>query len=246
MKNHIAITSCPEIAEIMLPQLSQHGITVFNYYRIYFDGRVVRLSSDQAWTEHYFEKNYMNTMTVPKDYIMKPLNYYVWLTEDCPEMLLDAALNFDTSNGITLAVKHPEYIEYFCFATTLQNTRIINQFYLNNLDVLHKYGLEFLGHAKNILKRAEKNTLQIINPEVCHADCRPANLGLDGSLQSAITLTNRQSECARLLLQGKKYKEIAVELNLSTRTIESYIDILKNKLQCQNRTELALKLVEYV
>lgn len=241
MKNHLAITSCPEIAEIMLPKLNQHGMTVFNYYRVYFDGRVIRLSSDQTWAEHYFKKNYMNTMTVPKAYLMKPLNYYVWLTEDCPEMLLDAALNFNTSNGITVAEKHPDYIEYFCFATTTKNTSIINQFYLNNLDILHKYGLQFKEQAKNILKKAEKNTLQLINTEVCHVDCRDKNLQ-----DVFVTLPNRQADCARLLLKGKKYKEMAIELNLSTRTVESYINILKDKLQCQNRTELALKLMDFL
>ena len=242
MKNHLAITSCQEMSEIMLPKLTQHGMTVFNYYKIYFDGRVIRLSSDQAWTEHYFDKNYMNTMTVPKSYLMKPLNYYVWLAEDCPEMLLDAALNFNTSNGITIAEKHPEYIEYFCFAATLENTGIINRFYLNNLDVLHNYGLDFKERASRLLKKAETNLLQLTNIDVCHADCRP-----DENLHRAlIKLTKRQSECARLLLQGRKYKEIARELNLSTRTIESYIDILKDKLQCQNKTELVLKLTDLI
>jgi LuxR family quorum-sensing system transcriptional regulator SolR len=237
MKNNISLTSCPEVAEIMLPLLHPHGMTVFNFYRIYFDGRMIRLSSDKEWTKHYFKKNYMNTLTVPDEYLSKPLNYYVWLTEDCPEMLLDAALNFNTSNGITIAEKHCDYIEYFCFATTTDNTLIINSFYLNNLDVLHKYGFTFKEKAAALLKNAEKKPIQLINEDVCHVECKPEN-----SLQAFVKLTNRQAECARLLLQGMKYKDIADELDLSARTIETYIENLKIKLQCQNKTELIVRL----
>lgn len=241
MKKHIAITSCPIVEQIIMPKLKLHDMTVFNYYRVYFDGKMIRLSSDQAWTEHYFQKNYMNTMTVPKSYLSKPLNYYVWLTDDCPEMLIDAAVNFNTSNGISIAEKHTDYIEYFCFATHTQNTRIINNFYLNNLDLLLKYGHEFKEEADQLLKIAKKQMLQIQNMEVCHADCRFAEIK-----PYKIKLSSRQTDCARLLLEGFQYNEIASQLKLSTRSIEYYVENLKAKLECRNKSELIIKLTQLI
>ncbi len=67
-----------------------------------------------------------------------------------------------------------------------------------------------------------------------------------GKETNNIYLSKRQIECAKLLLQGMKVKQIAAYLNLSPRTIETYLDNIKIKLNCQNRTELIIKLSDYV
>lgn len=59
---------------------------------------------------------------------------------------------------------------------------------------------------------------------------------------SQVYLSKQQRECAKLLLKGFSSKQIAKGLNLSYRTVEAYVNHLKNKLSCQNKTELVLKL----
>jgi DNA-binding CsgD family transcriptional regulator len=51
-------------------------------------------------------------------------------------------------------------------------------------------------------------------------------------------LSKRELECLFLQLRGKTVKQIAEILDLSKRTVESYIDNLKAKLGCQNKAEL--------
>ncbi|KTD40549.1 helix-turn-helix transcriptional regulator [Legionella parisiensis] len=46
-------------------------------------------------------------------------------------------------------------------------------------------------------------------------------------------LTNR--ECVFLLIRGKSAKEIGALLSLSKRTIEPYIENIKNKMDCKNK-----------
>jgi DNA-binding CsgD family transcriptional regulator len=55
-------------------------------------------------------------------------------------------------------------------------------------------------------------------------------------------LSKRQLQCAKFLLEGKTAKEIAALSGLSNRTVEHYLDNLKNKLRCNNKVELVLKL----
>lgn len=236
MENHLALTTCEDIKNVMQPLLTKHSMTVFNYYRIYFDSTVIRLSTDQKWTEHYFKMNYLETLTIPESYLKKTLNYYLWLTDDCPLMLQDAAINFDTANGISIAKINHDSIEYFCFASTRDNTSIVNNFYLNNLDVLEQYSLYFKDQFNFIISQFEKNKIILPNnASCCHRN--KMNKEIKKSL-----LSPRQKDCAKLLLQGMSYKEIGKILQLSARTVETHINQLKTKLRCDNKAELIIQL----
>lgn len=56
-------------------------------------------------------------------------------------------------------------------------------------------------------------------------------------------LTGKQSECAFLLTLGKTAREISVLLGLSKRTVEHYIENMKNKMYCHSKSELIENLV---
>lgn len=58
-------------------------------------------------------------------------------------------------------------------------------------------------------------------------------------------LTNRQSECLFLLLRGKTIKEIAKFLRLSPRTIEDFVNQLKDRFNCQTKSELITAAIEH-
>lgn len=60
-------------------------------------------------------------------------------------------------------------------------------------------------------------------------------LGKNNSIEN---LSKRQSEVLFYLSIGKANKAIAKILGLSVRTIEYYVDILRNKLKCRTRWEL--------
>lgn len=61
--------------------------------------------------------------------------------------------------------------------------------------------------------------------------------------QNKFKLTERECECLFLLIRGKTAKEIATLLTLSSRTIESYLENIKNKMNCRNKSEVLVKAI---
>ena len=59
-----------------------------------------------------------------------------------------------------------------------------------------------------------------------------------------IRLSKRQSQCLYYVLRGKSAAAIAKILGLSPKTVEYYIDEIKNKMRCQNKSELIEKSIE--
>lgn len=57
-----------------------------------------------------------------------------------------------------------------------------------------------------------------------------------------IQLTNREMDCAKLLIKGYRIKEIASNIHLSPRTVETHLNNLKMKLDCRDKIELIIKL----
>lgn len=57
-------------------------------------------------------------------------------------------------------------------------------------------------------------------------------------------LSEREKDVARILLQGKSNKQIALELGITTRTVEFHLRNIYTKLGVASRTEAILKLAE--
>jgi DNA-binding CsgD family transcriptional regulator len=72
----------------------------------------------------------------------------------------------------------------------------------------------------------------------------PFNTSSDES--QLITLSPRQQDCAILMAQELTAKEIAKALQLSHRTVEEHIDILKTKFEAKNRVHLLGLLQKYL
>lgn len=59
-----------------------------------------------------------------------------------------------------------------------------------------------------------------------------------------VYLTKRETQCCLLLLQGYTMRSIGIELGLSARTIEYYLNNIKKKLDCKRRDQLVFKLLD--
>lgn len=72
---------------------------------------------------------------------------------------------------------------------------------------------------------------------------KAANFYLN-SQYDGLNLSKRQTECLFYLIRGKSLKAIGKAMNLSPRTIESYIDLIKDKMGCNTKSEVIEKAIE--
>ncbi len=64
------------------------------------------------------------------------------------------------------------------------------------------------------------------------------SLGMEHYIEKAPILSQRERQCLRCLLEGKTAKETAAIFKLSSRTIESHFEKIKQKLKCTNKRDL--------
>lgn len=57
-------------------------------------------------------------------------------------------------------------------------------------------------------------------------------------------LSRRQSQCLYYLLRGKSAAAIAKMLGLSPKTVEYYIEEIKNKMACRSKSEIIEESIE--
>jgi DNA-binding CsgD family transcriptional regulator len=79
-----------------------------------------------------------------------------------------------------------------------------------------------------------------INIKNCSADFIPSHYRI-ASQDNVCNLSERELECLFFILRGKSAKQIGEYIRLSKRTVESYIENVKNKFGCHSKSELIIK-----
>ncbi len=64
------------------------------------------------------------------------------------------------------------------------------------------------------------------------------NFGMDQYLDQVPTLSKRERQCLRCLLEGRTAKETAALYKISHRTVEAYFEKIKEKLNCTSKRDL--------
>lgn len=105
-------------------------------------------------------------------------------------------------------------------------------------------GCEILGLLGNFMVMDTLSEFQILNM----INKNDIDFLLDRYIQnskiydfSCCSLTNKERACLLFIVIGCSNKEIASELDISTRTVESHVETIKQKMDCLSRTQLTRK-----
>ena len=260
-----ALTASSDIYEFCKPLLKK-GITYFNYLKQFEDGSQVNLSNSGLWLEHYYHlKLYKSSLFQfnPNNY---KSGFFLWPAESDLEVFKHGRDYFNSDNGITAIEQRIGYTEFCFFSGSLRDHWLAN-FYINNLDFLNKFILFFKDRFSEVIKDAEENRI-IICQSFRHLSVKSKKMlksvlneesydyinpfdsqTIDNKLNSnqvfyppansASCLTKREINVAVCLLQGKTAKETGKKLYISPRTVEQYIENMREKFNCKNKVQLA-------
>ena len=247
-KQHLYLNVHQEINAIIAP-LSVKNISYFCYVKSYADGsRLFLVNHPDDLNAYLSNKHYLigNCEAKPDLYQNQAV---LWSTLKQQHLYQFSREHFNIDHGMTLINQHEDHCEFFAFASSPEHPETMN-LYLNHLDIFQAFTHEFKEKASKLIEKAEKH--QIILP-FNEPQIPPVNM-LDIEFNEKNTrknidkkqvLSEKELELIPLLIAGYTAKEIAVQLHKSYRTIEGYVDSIKNKLHVRNKTELIAKLIQF-
>ncbi|KTD31257.1 MULTISPECIES: response regulator transcription factor [Legionella] len=262
LKHHPIECNAEEITDLCRP-LARLNITTFSHIRTYEDNHFALVCNKASFVGNYFKKNYHQAdPCVQLKFEKSDLGQYVvWDFIDCrgkTAMMMKDAADFNFRHVFTILRQGIGFSEFYHFGTHLIAPEM-NQFYVNNLDLLDRFILFFqnkVSQSKSLTKIYTPNqrfqskiskSMEVKNwPSLNTQFNEQRQLFMNEVSQTRSKLTAREMEYAQLLLQGKTAKEIAAYLGQSYRTVESRVELLKSKLHATNKIDLVLKIKELV
>ncbi len=244
---HITFTSVSYIKSL-LECLSDIGINYFTFDRTYIDGSHIRLTTAGDWIKHYYQEKLYNVAIFehdPKGFTEGFL-FWDWLKR---EPIYSEAALYDIDHGVTITKPNKDYCDFYHFGTS-RNNKISQEKLTNYIHYLYKFIALFKEKAHNIILEAEATRFILpikSQTEICLNQIKEVKkLNISKNIQRLYLgdkfdntyLTRKEMEVLFYLKNGKRVHEIAKRLYISTRTAQTHINHIKEKLKCKTMFDL--------
>lgn len=262
IKDKLELTKsiCEKISPLVEPLSQLFNVHTFGYRKFFPDGTSFSVASNYEWMkfsqETFDDKIIPNYENEISSVLKGGKSYFLRIGEpDRNNLFLSTLYDFDIWNTLSLYKKSGACVEGFYFTSTRQNEGIIEE-YTNNMILFERFSFYFKGKFSDILpeKSMQSFSTFTVSPKTFQ---QPSSLL---SLQSQdirnfisetpihkfflhtgrqdVGLSSQEFKCLALLSRGKTAKEIGRALTLSSRTVESYIENIKCKLDVRSRGQL--------
>ena len=241
-----------QVAKICEPLFFNCYIKTFYYARIYDAGHCFMLCTNSHWLS--YKKDHDFTVLAPIFWQKDAVKLYHLVPQHGDELhtkiISDGASIFGIHHPFDLIYRRQNYYELYSYALQYADRDAPN-FYFNNLALLERFSLYFNEKADSIIRKHEqRNDFYVPNRDLVPInysisknenlvdDLKIERLNINGAYGN-IKLSHRETECLIKISEGYSYKKIAQLLgDLSPRTIETYINSIKTKTGCNDKSEL--------
>jgi DNA-binding CsgD family transcriptional regulator len=255
---HPSLSNADEMKAICKP-LEKLNINYFSQVRVSNDKRYSVLSSNPSFLEHYLRHQYYDADINMADHEQVG-SYVLWdalALCGVTEKLKDEATQFGVKHTFTIIKPGSSATDYFHFSSDMLGPSINND-YLRHLDLLERFTNYFKDSiGRSPLKKAHQENFQLelestrfsmlANVANAKEKNRADFLALIENQKGNSTfsrITKRQRDCLNLYVKGYTTKNIASQLGLSHRTVENYLQQVKEALCVSTKAELILLAIE--
>ncbi len=254
-KDHPFLVGCDIVEKICQPLFKKYGINYFCHIRAFKDDHYTGVMSDKRWARHYLKNKYYNIDVPSYDLDKIKSGVDIWCDTKLDkqiEKIYKDACRFGYGIGFSLIFNNDGVCDFFSFATK-NNKAYLHKKIIPNLDDFKKFVYHYLESLKinKELKElyAKKYRFNRIGRNKVYklASNRAAFSIIDdiserrfyfSIAERNMYLTYREVQCLKYLIKEKTLKDVAQSLEISTRTVESYIGNIKLKMGCKSLSQI--------
>jgi DNA-binding CsgD family transcriptional regulator len=240
--DHPTLLVKTKVNEICKNFMDTFGFNYFQYLRCFADGSASLLTNETGPIEYFSQMD--NAPVIFSSFAEEHENahsyWFLW-DEELPEFPVELARQkFNVWNGLTLVRRNKNYYDMIAVGLP-QEVANPGGFYLNKFQAIEQFIKSFDHDNKELIHYINKNPIALpqayrdVNyQEICLSGGKISVVGKTGVTH----ITAQELACVRLLLQGASHKKIAIELDLSPRTVETYLQRVKLRTGLTTRTEM--------
>lgn len=219
------------------PFLATIGCHYFQYLKVFSNGSFSFLTTQPKWND--FTDNLLSNTNMPAVYshidghtLDKNKFTFLW-DPNLPKTPVGFAREFNITSGFTFVERYQDYYFMFGFGAPETNHRAIDN-YFNSLNDMHDFLQRFKIEQHKLITDIDKNRYNVSKER---QDCNLQQMLL-GSNKAPNHLTTQELACIKGLAKGMSYKDIAKSLNISHRTVETYLNRVRLRLNLQRKRDL--------
>lgn len=242
-----------KIQKVTRPLHEKLDVGYFTYHRIDTQGNYTVLVDRPDWAEFYVQTQYY----LDDPYLRHPDVYKPGLcamqhhgTDTYKERIMhDGKEIFHLDYNVLLIEKSADYVEFFGFVANAGKNRL-EGVVLNHPYFLKTFAAHFKRELSPILLPMRESASSLINLKGAdffnrelihpHTDISAliAECGMGDLVRKTARLSPQEKRCLQRIGLGESAKEIGAVLQISSRTVEFYVENIKNKLACTTKQEL--------
>lgn len=228
------------VNEIAKPFLDKHKLNYFQFGRVYEDGANSFLVTNTDFIKARVKHRRGPKSHTDTEQLDKQSYFFLW-NNNLPDIDTDLARELNMDNGLCFIERFEYYFNVIAFAAPIKEKSIVN-FYLNHLSLLKQFIGEFKDKAHQLIHLADEKRIALpddLRDENTQTLLWPKNRKLQFSHGGiSVALSMREWECLKKLAYGSTIKMTALDLGLSPRTVESYLNRVKCKVGLHSKSEL--------